>query len=91
MTKLNKSDLIRSIALVTGQLQSDTEATINALLAHIRTHVAAEDEVHLIGFGTFKPHHRAAGIATHPRTGERIDVPASTRIGFKPAKLKQQA
>ena len=52
------------------------ESVTKVLMAHGRVEVG--------GFGTFelvrhKPHH-----ARNPRTGNRVEVPARTRIRFKP-------
>jgi DNA-binding protein HU-beta len=37
------------------------------------------------GFGTFSVKTRAARTGRNPRTGEKIPIPASRTVGFKPA------
>lgn len=37
------------------------------------------------GFGTFTVKTRAARTGRNPRTGEKIPIPASKTVGFKPA------
>jgi len=47
---------------------------------------AAKGEVALAGFGKFSVSRRSARPGRHPRTGERIVVGPTCRIGFKAAK-----
>ncbi|WP_305858053.1 HU family DNA-binding protein [Balneatrix alpica] len=52
---------------------------------------AAGDEVALIGFGVFKAKGRAARTGRNPRTGQEIEIPATTIPTFKPGKLFKDA
>ena len=49
----------------------------------IQETLAKGDEVKIVGFGTFTVAHRAAGEARNPRTGEKVQVPASKTPKFK--------
>lgn len=40
--------------------------------------------------GTFRRKEQAARVARNPRTGEQVDVPAKTTLGFKPASAKAE-
>ena len=40
----------------------------------------------LVGFGTFATAQRKAGTGRNPRTGEEMQIPASTTVRFKPGK-----
>jgi DNA-binding protein HU-beta len=42
--------------------------------------------VRLVGFGTFDVVKRAASEGRNPRTGEKIDIPASVQPKFRPGK-----
>ena len=44
------------------------------------------DEVRLVGFGTFTVARRAASEGRNPRTGEKIQIPASKQPKFKAGK-----
>ena len=44
------------------------------------------DEVRLVGFGNFVVSERAASEGRNPRTGEKIDIPASKQPKFKAGK-----
>jgi hypothetical protein len=57
---MNKSDLVDAIAQQTGQTKTATDETSQAFLEVVTDKVAAGDAVQLVGFGTFKPAHRAA-------------------------------
>lgn len=81
---MNKAELIHAIADKTGLTKSDTEKTLNALVETIIDTVADGQEVALIGFGTFKPAHRAAREGRNPATGAMIQIEASTQPKFVP-------
>jgi len=45
-----------------------------------------KDEVRLAGFGTFVAAERKASTGRNPRTGEEMQIPASTTVRFKVGK-----
>ena len=45
-----------------------------------------EEEVRLVGFGTFATADRKAGTGRNPRTGEPMEIEASTTVRFKAGK-----
>ena len=49
------------------------------------------DEVRLVGFGTFSVAKRAATTGRNPRTGEKINIPASKQPKFKAGKELKEA
>lgn len=81
---MNKAELIQALSDKTGLTKSDTEKTLNALVETIIDTVADGQEVALIGFGTFKPAHRAAREGRNPATGATIQIEASTQPKFAP-------
>ena len=92
---MNKNDLIE--ALVKDKeagLESKAAAgrALNAVLDAITKGIKQDQEVALIGFGTFKVKERAARTGRNPATGETIKITASKTIGFKAgAELKKAA
>jgi DNA-binding protein HU-beta len=44
------------------------------------------EEVRLVGFGTFSVSSRAASEGRNPRTGQKINIPASKQPKFKAGK-----
>ena len=82
-----KKELIDSIAKRTGVKKSDAELVLNATLAEIeRSLLLAGQPVTLHGFGTFELKKRDARTGRNPRTGEPVEIAASTTVAFKPAK-----
>ena len=49
----------------------------------VSTSLKAGNEVRLVGFGSFVPVKRAAGVARNPRTGEKVKRPASQTCRFR--------
>ncbi len=78
-----KKDLIKQAAGKAGLSQADTEKALNAILDTVIEAVSADDKVILMGFGTFEARQRDARVSRNPRTGEKIDVPASKLPAFK--------
>ena len=80
---MTKADLIAAIA---DRTDMSREAAKNALDAFTDSVIAAlkqGEEVRLVGFGTFLPVARAAGMARNPRTGEQVSRPASKTARFR--------
>jgi DNA-binding protein HU-beta len=48
-------------------------------------------EVRLVGFGTFSVAQRRASEGRNPRTGEKIQIPASKQPKFKAGKALKEA
>ncbi|MGL5206869.1 MAG: HU family DNA-binding protein [Acidaminococcaceae bacterium] len=83
---VNKSELIAAVAEKTGMTKKDSEKAVGALLETIKTAVAKEEKVQLIGFGTFEPRVRAARTGKNPRTGEAITIAKAVVPAFKAGK-----
>ncbi|MCX7114038.1 MAG: HU family DNA-binding protein [Proteobacteria bacterium] len=83
---MNKSELIDSIADKTSQTKADAAKVLDALLETIEATVAGGDKVHLVGFGTFEPQHRAARAGRNPQTGEPLEIAEATVPKFTPGK-----
>lgn len=81
---MNKAELIDAVAIQTRQSKSDVDETLNALLDTIIDAVARGESVTLMGFGTFKPAHRAAREGRNPATGKSITIAATTVPKFVP-------
>ena len=81
-----KKELIYSIAERTGVKKSGVELVLNATLAEIERALLAGQPVTLHGFGTFELKKREARTGRNPRTGEPVEIAASTTVAFKPAK-----
>ncbi len=86
---MNKGQLIDAVQGQLGDSRANAEAAVNAVLDSIQSGVASAGSVQLIGFGTFKKANRKARTGVNPRTGDKIQIKASTTVTFKAgAKLK---
>ena len=81
-----KIELIAAIALNQGVPKITAEGFLNATLAVIERALLAGKPVTLHGFGTFELKKRDARTGRNPRTGEPVEIAASTTVAFKPAK-----
>ena len=83
---MSKSKLVRHVAGETGMTRSAAEAAINSMLSGIAGSLAQGEAVSLPGFGTFSTRSRPARTGRNPRTGESLEIAASTVATFKPGK-----
>ncbi|MBE7158431.1 MAG: HU family DNA-binding protein [Rhodospirillales bacterium] len=56
------------------------------LLAALTTHLKEGARIRMNGFGTLEVRERAARMGHNPATGESIQIKASRKIAFRPAK-----
>lgn len=82
----SKSDLVKAVAEKTGYTQHGTAEIIDAFLAEITARTSAGSVVMLHKFGKFEARARPARSGRNPRTGEQVEIAASTRLTFKASK-----
>ena len=80
---MNKTQLVDVLAERLGDRRTAATA-VDGLLETIVDTVRLGDSVTLTGFGVFEGRARAARLGRNPRTGETIDVPATTVPAFRP-------
>jgi DNA-binding protein HU-beta len=83
---VNKNDLIAEVADRSGLSKADATKAVDYVFDIITESLKKEEEVRLVGFGTFNVSHRAATEGRNPRTGEAIQIPASKQPKFKAGK-----
>ena len=83
---MNKNDLVAEVAKNTGLSKTDAGKSVDALLNAVAGALKKGDEVRLVGFGTFSIAQRAATEGRNPRTGAKINIPASKQPKFKAGK-----
>lgn len=83
---MNKNDLVAAVATSTGLSKADASKAVDGVFSAITDSLKSGDEVRLVGFGTFSVAQRAASEGRNPRTGEKIDIPASKQPKFKAGK-----
>jgi len=83
---MNKAELIERVSKDTSLTKTDVENTLNCITKWIKDCVKKNDEVKLIGFGTFTRTKRKARTGRNPQTGAEIKIPATNVPRFKPGK-----
>ena len=83
---MNKNDLVAEVAKTTGLSKTDAAKAADAMLQAVSCALKGGDEVRLVGFGTFSVANRSATEGRNPRTGEKIQIPASKQPKFKAGK-----
>ncbi|MBN9102146.1 MULTISPECIES: HU family DNA-binding protein [unclassified Pseudonocardia] len=80
---MNKTQLVDALAARMGDRRSAATA-VDGLLETIVDTVKGGGSVSITGFGVFEARARAARVARNPRTGDVVDVPATTVPAFRP-------
>jgi DNA-binding protein HU-beta len=74
------------VAQHAGLAKTDAAKAVDAVFASIEGALKSGDEVRLVGFGTFSVTKRPASEGRNPRTGDKIQIAASTQPKFKAGK-----
>lgn len=88
---MNKTQLIEAVAAAADLPKAAANRAVDAMLDAITGALKSEDQVALVGFGTFEVKKRAARVGRNPKTGEAINIAASNVPGFKAGKALKDA
>ena len=83
---MNNADLADKIATANDLTKADARKLVDGIFAAIADAAAAGDEITLNGFGKFKVKASAAREGRNPSTGATIQIAASKKLTFAPAK-----
>ena len=83
---MNKNDLIAAVADDTSLTKADAAKAVDSFIDTVVGSLKGGTEVRLVGFGTFSVADRRASEGRNPRTGEKIQIPASKQPKFKAGK-----
>lgn len=75
---MNKSELIDAVAAQADLPKVVSARAVTALLEIITAALAKQEEVSLVGFGTFKVTQRASRVGRNPRSGAALTIAASS-------------
>ena len=88
---MTKSKLIDAIH---GNNRDLTKKNIEKVVDHVFTNLTSsiteEGRLSYPGFGTFEVRERKEREGLNPRTKEKITIPASKTVGFRPAKALKE-
>ena len=88
---MNKADLVSKVSELSGLTKANTEKATEALFTAITNALVDEDEVRLVGFGTFSVAKRAAREGRNPQTGKTIKIAARKQPKFSAGKSLKDA
>ena len=75
---MTKQEFIASVAQRSGLASRDAQKAVDAFLDTITDTLRTGGEVNFTGFGKFSAANRAARQGVNPRTGERVQIAATT-------------
>ena len=84
---MNKGELVDAVAEKANVTKKQAEAIVTATFETIQEKVASGDKVTLVGFGSFEARERQAREGRNPKTGDRMQIPASKVPAFSAGKL----
>ncbi len=79
---MKKLQLIDAVAAKAQITKKDAAAAVDAVLDVIAEALASGDDVKVTGFGGFEVKERTAREGRNPKTGEKVEIPASKYVSF---------
>ncbi|MDP3974758.1 MAG: HU family DNA-binding protein [Candidatus Jorgensenbacteria bacterium] len=89
---MKKDGLIDAVMSATGiETKKQAQMAVEAVFDSIVKTMGRGEEVAISGFGSFRVVKRAARMGVNPKTGEKIQIKASTKPKFRAGKLLKEA
>lgn len=88
---MNKTELIEAIAASADLPKAAAGRALDAVIDAITGALKKEEQVVLVGFGTFAVKDRAARTGRNPQTGNPIEIAAAKIPSFRPGKALKDA
>jgi DNA-binding protein HU-beta len=83
---VNTTDIADKVAVDQSLTKASAKALVEAVLKAITEGVITGEDVSLPGFGKFKVKESPAREGRNPQSGETIQIAASKKLSFVPAK-----
>ncbi len=83
---MTKAELVSEVAEKSDVTTKQAEAMLKALIDTLHHAVKDGGQLRIDGLGTFKVTDRKARTGTNPRTGAKLDIPATKIPTFRAAK-----
>lgn len=84
---MNKGELVDQIAQKASVTKKQADAVLTAAIETIIDAVSEGDKVTLVGFGSFEARERQAREGRNPKTGDKMEIPATRVPAFSAGKL----
>jgi len=89
---MTKDGLIEAVMKAAGmETKVAAHKVVEAVIDTITKTMARGEDVAITGFGTFRVVKRAAREGRNPKTGEKIQIKASTKPKFRAGKVLKEA
>lgn len=88
---MNKQDLIDAVADYADMTRAEAGRAVDGVMAAITSALSKDQDVSLVGFGTFTTRERAARTGRNPQTGASIQIAAAKIPAFKAGKALKDA
>lgn len=83
---MRKPELVKAVAEIADLSERQADAVVAAVLEQITNALSRGETVNLVGFGSFSVKARPARQGRNPKSGEPINIPASSAPVFKAGK-----
>ena len=88
---MNKAELIEEISVSADISKAAATRALNAMTDAVTSALQNDDQVVIVGFGTFSVRERSARTGRNPQTGEPIEIKAAKLPNFKAGKVLRDA
>jgi len=89
---MKKDGLIEAVMAAAGiDTRKQAQEAVESVFETITQTLARGEEVAITGFGTYRTSKRAARMGVNPKTGEKIQIAATTVAKFKAGKYLKEA
>ena len=88
---MTKHEFVDRVASKSGLSRRDASKAVDAFLESVTDALKSGESVSFTGFGKFSTAQRAARQGVNPRTGEKVNIPATTVPKFTAGSQLKQA
>ena len=88
---MNKAALVEMVQKELQGTKIQAEAIVELVFGSVVKSVSKGDEVSIAGFGIFEAKKKAARMGRNPKTGETIQIKASTAPKFRASKAFKES
>jgi DNA-binding protein HU-beta len=91
-SKMNTADIAEALAAADDKLtKTQAKALVDGVFKAIAEAATKGEEVSIPGFGKFKIQDKPARTGRNPATGAAVEIAASKKVAFTPAKQLKDA
>ena len=87
---MTKADFVKNVADATSLTKAQAEKVVSATFVAMSDSLQNDGRFSYPGFGTLEIRERKERTGLNPSTREKITIPASRTVGFRPAKALKE-